>query len=69
MFISAETFKPMSAEVFEDKEAKVIMDIPPIIEEELAQTITESIERSGDFLSSFTTGNFFINLLLKGSMQ
>ena len=69
MFISAETFKPLKVETFEEGKAEVLLSLPPIIEDKAtADQISGGIDKGGEFLNAFTTGNFFINLLLKGSM-
>ena len=70
MFISAVTFKQMRPEVFENNKPEVMLSLPPLMEDkEMAALISETIEQGGDVLNAFTTGNFFVNLILKGSMQ
>jgi hypothetical protein len=69
VFQSAETLKKMKMNDFSQDNGKVSMSVPPIINPELAESLTTTTDAGGDMVNSMSSGNFVLSLIMGGSMQ
>jgi len=69
LFKTAGNLKPLLKSSFPGGDPSIQKIIPPIIADEAqADTISNSTDSMGTSLNFLTTGNFFISLILCGSM-
>jgi len=70
IFKTKEDMKSLSKDSFKDGVPELGGAVPPIITDvETATLITENSEDASDALDAFNSGNFFLMLILGGSMQ
>lgn len=73
MFVSAETGERLDASSLDgggEGSARLTISIPPqILSEGTVKSLTATTDSMGSGVSSLTTGNFIVSLLMKGSMQ
>ena len=70
IFKSAKTMKSMSEDSFDGGKPKLKGEVPPIVSDKVqATTIKESSDGAGDFIQLISSSNFFVGLILGGSMQ
>ena len=70
IFKSAKTLKSMSEDSFEGGKPELTGEVPPIIDDtEEAEQIADTSDSASELIQSLTTGNFFIGIILGGSMQ
>jgi hypothetical protein len=73
MFVSAETGERLDRSSLDgggDGDAQLTISVPPqILDEGTAESLTATTDSMGSGVSSLTTGNFVVSLLMKGSMQ
>jgi hypothetical protein len=54
---------------FSQDSGKVSIGLPPIINAELAKSLTTTTEAGGSMVNSMSSGNFVLSLVMGGSMQ
>ena len=70
IFKSEKTLKSMTEDSFEGGKPKLKGEEPPIINNpKQAKKIEDTSETAGEFVQAISSSNFFIGLILGGSMQ
>lgn len=70
VFRSEATMKPIPASSFSNGQPVLAIDLPPMISDQAqADDIKNGADTGGTIVSFLSTGNFFLSLILGGSMQ